>query len=192
MKTALAVALCLVGILSAFFLMFPSLSPLSPPVPSRVDGSVLLPALRGTAGQQKPPHPAAQFPRRGEVTVNLAVDGDTFETSTGMRVRLIGINAPDRGEPFYREAAAYLKREIQGKKVSVETDVEEYDGYDRLLAYVYLDDRMINEEIVRAGLARAQDHPPNVRYSDRLRQAQAEASREGLFIWRDRSVHDGR
>ena len=68
-------------------------------------------------------------------------------------------------------------------------DRERVDHYGRFLAYVWVGDEMLNEALLRAGLAR---YEPQFRYSEsikrRFRQAEQDAKREGLGIWSRESV----
>ena len=77
------------------------------------------------------------FPKNG--TIERAIDGDTLELTTGSVVRLIGVQAPERGQPFYRESQQFLENLVQDKKVILEYEpTDTMDKYGRLVAYVYL------------------------------------------------------
>ncbi len=70
-----------------------------------------------------------------------------------------------------------------GDRIQIELD-EERDRYGRLLGCVWLqDDRMLNEEIVRAGYAGLMTYPPNVRYRDRFEQSYKEAREARRGLW---------
>ena len=117
------------------------------------------------------------------ILVTRAVDGDTLVLENNERVRLIGIDTPEMHESnklqrdsqrtkqdvgviqkMGRQAYAFTKELVEGKRVSLEFDVERYDKYKRLLAYVYLKDgTFINAEIVKAGYASLMTYPPNVK-----------------------------
>jgi hypothetical protein len=75
------------------------------------------------------------FPRSGEVV--QVEDGDTFLLTSGQRVRMIGINAPDRGKEGYEEAKKYLRDRIENQKVWLEYDRYQNDKYGRILAWVW-------------------------------------------------------
>ncbi|GIP34155.1 thermonuclease family protein [Paenibacillus sp. J2TS4] len=63
-------------------------------------------------------------------------------------------------------------------------DVSERDKYGRLLAYLWVDDRMFNEMLLERGLARvAYVYPPNIKHVDRFRGIQKEAQQQGIGIW---------
>ncbi len=78
---------------------------------------------------------------------------------------------------------------VQGAKLRLEYDLERYDQYNRLLAYVFLPDgRLLNAELVRRGLARVLLKPPNLRYRDVLLQAQQQAIDQRLGWWQELPV----
>jgi micrococcal nuclease len=117
------------------------------------------------------------------VTVAVVVDGDTVELTTGRRVRYIGINTPERDQPYYNEAAALNRQLVEGKNVQLEFDLETFDQYGRSLAYVWVEGVMVNLEIVRQGYANSFTVPPNVRYENEFRQAEREAREAGRGLW---------
>jgi len=84
---------------------------------------------------------------------------------------LLGINAPDRGQPYYEESKNRLEELIQGKNVTLEKDVNDVDQYGRLLRYVFLGDENINVRLVKEGLATVYITQPNVKYEEDLRNA---------------------
>ena len=117
--------------------------------------------------------------------VDRVVDGDTLVVD-GERVRLIGVDTPESVKPgspvecFGKEASAFLRRLLAGRRVRLETDVEERDRYGRLLAYAHRrgDGLFVNAELVRRGYATPLTIPPNVRFADRF-AALARDAREG-------------
>ena len=71
-------------------------------------------------------------------------------------IRLIGIQAPDiRQKPWGQEAKIQLEKLTLGQEVFLEFDVEEKDRFDNLLAYVWLEKKLINEFLVKEGWALA-------------------------------------
>ena len=137
--------------------------------------------------------------------VDEVVDGDTLRVRTAgsaeaVTVRLIGIDAPERSHPslgkefFSDEAAAHLASLCRGKTVRMEKDLEETDKYDRLLRYVFLpppDGRLLNEEMLRAGMARAYTRFPLSR-KDAFLAAEGKARREGTGLWKDGGAAEAR
>lgn len=85
-----------------------------------------------------------------EVLCERVLDGDTFK-SDGTRVRLWGIDAPEKGQPFADEARARLKELIEGKAVRLEW--KDKDQHSREVAIVYAGSTNINLQMVKEGLA---------------------------------------
>jgi micrococcal nuclease len=121
-----------------------------------------------------------------------AIDGDTIDVRIGNRVdtiRLLGIDTPETHHPtkpvqcFGPEAAAYTKSRLEGRTVVLETDVEPRDLYDRRLAYVYLDGRRFNDELLENGYARLLVIPPNGSHARTMLAEELEAKRKGIGLW---------
>ncbi len=111
------------------------------------------------------------------------LDGDTIEIEGGERVRYLGINAPESGQPFSTEATRENERLVAGRTVSLEFDVQTQDRYQRLLAYVWVGDVLVNEEIVQNGYAVSETIQPNVKYQDIILKAQQEARSACRGLW---------
>lgn len=65
-------------------------------------------------------------------------DGDTFALTSGVEVRMLGIDAPNRGAKNYKEAGDALTRLIAAKRVFLEYDRYQDDKYGRVLAWVWV------------------------------------------------------
>ena len=123
------------------------------------------------------------------VLVTRVIDGDTIEIEGGVRVRYIGIDTPETVHPekpveyFGKEAAARNRELVEGKRVHLETDVQDKDKYGRLLRYVWVGDTMVNAELVRLGYAYSYTYPPNVKYQDYFLQLEREAREEERGLW---------
>lgn len=81
------------------------------------------------------------------------VDGDTIEMENGDKIRLLGINTPEKKEKYYDEAKLFLEVLLLNKTITLEKTNKNTDLYGRKLRYVYLENRNINKEIVLNGLA---------------------------------------
>lgn len=130
-----------------------------------------------------------------EVTIDQLIDGDTtrfnFEGSSES-FRYLIIDTPevntDSGTPQpYAEEAADRVEELltQADKIEVEFDEgPTTDDYDRYLAYVYADGEMINEILLREGLATVRyANPPNTSHLKLFEEAEEQAKRENLGLW---------
>lgn len=135
--------------------------------------------------------PATQVPQatvEEEMRVARVVDGDTLELEDGRSVRLIGINTPEIGQPYYNEASQYTASLVQGQVVGLAYDVQRVDQFGRTLAYVYIGDLFVNLEIVRAGYANAYTVQPNSAYSLAFVDAEREARNAARGLWTPSAV----
>jgi len=129
------------------------------------------------------------------VTVERVVDGDTIEVrSEGGKVedvRMLLVDTPETVhpdkpvQPFGQEASRLTKELLpEGTKVTLERDISERDKYGRLLAYVWKDGKMVNQILLREGLARvAYVFEPDTRYVDEFRTIEKKAREEERGIW---------
>ena len=116
-------------------------------------------------------------------TVIRVVDGDTIDVelaSGPIRVRLNGIDTPERGQPGGKRATAALSALVMSKRVELEPF--EQDRYERLIANVIVGDLAVNAELVRQGHAWAYRQyltSENLRLCEL--EAEARAARRGLW-----------
>lgn len=129
--------------------------------------------------------------REGEWTmVSRVTDGDTIEIETGEKVRYIGINTPESVDPrrkvecFGKEASAYNKNLVEGKRVRLERDISDRDKYGRLLRFVYLEDgTLVNGMLVREGYAHASPYTPDISRKELFREAESDARMNARGLW---------
>jgi len=115
--------------------------------------------------------------------VSDVIDGDTIKLKDGKVIRLTGIDAPETYEPCYEQAKEKLKELVYRKTIRLESDWKDKDDYGRLLRYVFVDDLFVNLEMIRLGLARFKEIPPNKKYSDLFLETENKARRAGRCIW---------
>lgn len=119
-----------------------------------------------------------------QTKVTRVIDGDTFETESGEKVRLIGINAPEMSDFYGWEAKEYLTNLIENKLVDLQSDniSNDRDRYQRLLRYVIVDGIDVNKKMVSDGFAFAY-----LKYkfskSDQYENAQIQAREMNIGIW---------
>ena len=112
------------------------------------------------------------------------IDGDTFESETGEKIRLIGINAPEINDIFGEEAKIHLAQIIEGKIVDLVADhsSNDRDRYNRLLRYVFLNKIDINKKMLIDGYAFAYLKYHFDKESE-YKQAQLDGSKNNTGIW---------
>ncbi|RIL74597.1 DNA-binding protein [Staphylococcus cohnii] len=129
------------------------------------------------------------------VELNSTVDGDTakfnYDGNT-QSFRFLLIDTPETKhpkvgkQPFGQEASDRTAELLNNaEKIEVEFDVgQKQDKYNRKLAYIYVDGEMLNNVLVREGLAKvAYVYPPNTRYLTDLENSQEKAKSEKIGIW---------
>lgn len=138
--------------------------------------ALLLAALSGA-------QPSSTVGATFTATVVHVADGDTIDVrvaSTGerVRIRVHGIDAPERGEAFSQVALRFTRATVFSRTVSVQG--RDVDAYGRLVARVRVDDTDLSEALARAGLACHYR-----RYSDdpALERAEGEARAAGRGFW---------
>lgn len=129
------------------------------------------------------------LPANGEpVVVRYGVDGDTVELEDGRTVRYVGINAPERHQPYYEEATEANRRLVEGRTARMVLDAQQTDRFGRTLAYIWVGERFVNLELVRLGCATAYTEPPNVRYSAEIVAAEQKARYAQAGLWESGDV----
>jgi micrococcal nuclease len=99
-----------------------------------------------------------------EAQVLRVIDGDTvdlfidlgFKVGFNSRVRLIGIDTPEKWHPYGKVVKAYLEDLMEGKKIFL--DVTKKDKYGRYLGVLYLnknDEQSINDHLIEINMAKA-------------------------------------
>lgn len=116
------------------------------------------------------------------------VDGDTIVVRLDgreERVRYIGVDTPEVDEfPDLAARATEANAILLGDGwLQFERDVSDRDRFGRLLRYVWVDGRMVNEELLRQGEAVVSTFPPDVGYVERFLAAQDEAQASGAGLW---------
>jgi len=84
--------------------------------------------------------------------VTKVIDGDTFLIEGGYIVRILGIDADEKGYPCYEVSKIALENLILGKKVELKKGKEDFDKYCRYLRHVFMDGKNIAVELVKNGL----------------------------------------
>ena len=124
--------------------------------------------------------------------VTAPVDGDTVHVRTVRgpeTVRFLGVNTPETHHPtkgvecYGPEAAAFTDRELTGRRVELELDIEHRDIYGRLLAYVIVDGRRFNDVLLERGYARLLVIPPNGSHGRTMLAEELAARRAHRGLW---------
>jgi micrococcal nuclease len=146
---------------------------------SRVSLSLLLFYLHAS-----PIIPPLSAQQNGTFRVVKIVDGDTYDiliNGIQTRIRMDGIDAPERGQPYYKASKEYLGRLCEGQMIRLE--VKSKDRFGRTVAKSLISgNRELGAEMIRAGMAWHFR-----KYSDdmRLARLEAEARKARKGLWAD-------
>ncbi|PSJ67272.1 nuclease precursor [Brevibacillus brevis] len=132
--------------------------------------------------------------QRIQAKVLEVVDGDTIKVKINDKeetVRFLLVDTPETKhpkygvQPFGKEASDFTKQLLTEKTVELEQDVNNGpDKYGRLLYYIYVDGKSVQEQLLEKGLARvAYVYVPNVKYVEQYRKIQEQAQKAGVGIW---------
>jgi micrococcal nuclease len=146
---------------------------------------LVVPALLVLAGCGDGSSPSPRESVSGTRVVAVG-DGDTITVELDgerERVRIIGINAPERGECLADDATELLRDLVDGEGVELIADRSDRDRFGRLLRYVEVDGTDAGAELVRAGLALARRYPPDTARADAYAVVQRDATDAGRGMW---------
>ena len=141
-----------------------------------------------------PNKPKIEIPD-GAVKVYSVIDGDTFryrkEDGSLQSVRLLGVDAPESNtaryrstECFWKEAKNYLTNLIKNQYVTLEYDSNSAssDAYDRMLAYVYLDWKLVNETLIAEWYAKEYTYKTAYSHQSDFKQAEENAKKNEKWL----------
>lgn len=119
--------------------------------------------------------------------VARVIDGDTIELTTGETIRYIGVDTPEttrgKDECFGQEAVEYNKLRVENKNITIEYDKSCTDRFERTLAYVYVDDWMINMDMLELGYGKLLIIAPCDRYEEAMTFAETSAQDNNRGGW---------
>ena len=121
---------------------------------------------------------------KAEVEGEYAIDGDTFITSAGERIRILGIDAPEIGRPWADIAKEYLSSLVEDKNISLRIQSHKVlDAHGRTLAICKMYKGDIAELLLSAGLARLMVFPDDLYDPTRYETAENNAKTRRIGIW---------
>ncbi len=93
----------------------------------------------------------------GPYLVTKVTDGDTLQINYNQKIRLSGINSPEKDECHYNRSKNFLKELLLNQEIFLEKDYTNKGRYGRLLRYIHFNNKDINAELVLTGNARVYD-----------------------------------
>jgi len=134
------------------------------------------------------------------VTLSSIVDGDTAKfvlNNEIVTVRFLGIDTPETVHPekeiqnYGKEASNFAKENLKNAeiiKLEFEEKTPTKDKYNRLLAWIWVDDELLQEEIMLNGLGRTFMLGVNYKYADILELAEQKARENKIGLWSDEEL----
>jgi len=134
---------------------------------------------------------------RKEVQYIESIDGDTAKFKIDgeqITVRFLGIDTPEtvhptKGEEEYgKEASNYTKERLQNAN-KIELEYEQTalkDKYERDLAWIWVDDELLQEKLISSGLAKTSELHNTYKYAWILQEQEEKAKEEKIGIWSDK------
>ena len=132
---------------------------------------------------QSPPLIEASAPATGTFRLVRILDGDTIvaaDSKGEIHVRLIGIDAPEKNQPYGSKSTEYVRSLIGQKPIRLSGAAK--DRYGRLLAHVYAGDTWVNLEMVKHGAAWVYKAKPDTFWAD-LNEAERNARNNRRGLW---------
>lgn len=140
--------------------------------------------------------PSYSKPDKFTVTLSSCVDGDTawfYYDGNKHKARFLAIDAPEVNldtndpEPGALEAqtkTCQLLTEAQKIELAYDPNADQQDKYGRDLVWVYVDDQLLQEELVKEGYVEVAYLYGNYRYNSELKKAEREAKENNLGLWK--------
>ena len=133
--------------------------------------------------------------KKEEVILDNCIDGDTVSViskkdNKTFKVRFLAIDSPelDLKEPYSTEAKEFTCEILsRAKKIYLEKDInsDEYDKYERKLAWVWADKTLVQKELVKKGYAKVAYLYDKYKYVDELKELENKAKENKLNVWNE-------
>ena len=136
------------------------------------------------------------------VKLKKCVDGDTFKVTIDEKeytVRMLSIDTPESVkdknniEYYGKESSEYTcKKLTKAKKIELEYDPksDKFDKYDRLLAWVFVDNKLLQSELIEKGYAKVAYMYDDYKYNDLLKEKQELASSKNIGVWNEQAKQE--
>ena len=130
-----------------------------------------------------------------QVEYYQAIDGDTAKFKLNgkiVTVRLLGINTPEvtgpyrEEEPYGKEASSYTKEKLKNAsiiEIEYDENANQKDKYERHLAWVWIDGILLQEELMKEGLATSYMLKNDYKYAEKIKLAEENAKSNKYGIW---------
>lgn len=128
------------------------------------------------------------FSKKIDAQLISCVDGDTVVLKFDNQdetIRLLAVDTPERRQPYYQVASDFTCKLLEDShQIQLEIDKNaSYDSYNRLLVWLWIDDELLQEKLVEAGLAKVAYLYDDYKYTDNLIELQEKAMKNKINLW---------
>ena len=121
------------------------------------------------------------------VKLTKCIDGDTAKFTNVVTTRFLYIDTPESTttvEPYGKEAASYTCNLLKtAKTIQLQYDGPKKDKYNRTLAWIWVDGKLIQKEIIKKGYVEKFYDYGTYSYESELRSLQATAQKQKVGLW---------
>ena len=137
--------------------------------------------------------PISAYASKTKVKLDKCIDGDTISVITNKeekKVRFLAVDAPeiDKNEPYSKEAKDFTCNMVSSAKhiyLEYDKNSDKEDKYERLLAWVWADDILVQKELIKEGYARLAYLYNDYKYTSELNKFESYAKNSNKNIWGD-------
>lgn len=131
------------------------------------------------------------------VKLSNCVDGNSARFMLGLgeiKVKFLGIEAEETikddvtneiDETFVSDYVCEQLQSAKSIKIEYDSNAEKEDKFGRIQAWVYVDDSLLQEDLVRNGYAKIMYVNEDYLYTEKLKEAQNYAKENKLGVWKD-------
>lgn len=135
------------------------------------------------------------YAKKYDVKLKTCIDGDTailIQNNENIKVRFLAIDTPEtkyseKGEQPYGDVASKFTcnklKNANSIEVEYDSKSNKTDKYDRHLVWVWIDNKLLQKEIIKNGLGKVTYLYDNYKYTKELKQEEAIAKKNKIGIW---------
>lgn len=128
------------------------------------------------------------FTNKIQAQLLSCVDGDTMilmVDNQTEKIRLLAVDSPERNQPYYRVASDFTCNLLKNSDtIEIEMDKNaDRDSYERLLSWVWVDDKLLQSKLVESGLAKVAYLYDDYKYTNQLLTLQQQAQSQKINLW---------
>ena len=131
-----------------------------------------------------------------EIKLNKCIDGDTAKFSIDNKiesVRFLAINTPEKNEYYGKEASEYTCNKLEAAKVieiELDKNSDKYDKYNRLLGWIWIDNKLLQNSIIKEGYGKVAYLYGDYSYTNILKESENIAKSKNIGVWKEEDTNE--